>query len=77
MKPVFLIAALLAAAPVEAGGPVIIEEPTPVVSEMTEDGRIPPWLIPVGVGLVVLAILAGGGTVCNVEPATPQSPGGC
>jgi hypothetical protein len=77
MKKALILAACLTATAASAGGPVVIEEPTPVVSEMTEDGRIPPWLIPVGVGLVILAILAGGGTVCNVEPATPQSPGGC
>jgi hypothetical protein len=77
MKTALFLSLILSAAPALAGGPVIIEEDTPVVSAMTEDGRIPPWLIPVGVGLIALAILAGGGSACNGEPETPPSPSGC
>lgn len=66
---------ILTATAAHAGGPVIVEDPTPVVAPRTEDGRMPAWVVPVGVGLIILAILTGGST-CNDEPLQP-SPSGC
>lgn len=60
----------------QAGGPVIVEDTT-VEAAPTEDGRLPPWLIPVGI-VAVAIILAGGGSTCNGGDQTPEPPkGGC
>ena len=70
-----LIALTLAATPLHAGGPVIIEdayEAAPLVR--SHNNRIVPILF----GLAVAAILLGGGSdsPCNT-PDEPTEPGGC
>ena len=73
-----LIALTLAASPVAAGGPVIIEE-DPMVAEArpSSEGR---WVVPVIVGLIIIGSLASGGSdaVCQGpdEQPTPE-PGPC
>ena len=70
-----LIALTLAAAPVHAGGPVIVDdaaEAAPLVR--SHNNR----LVPILFGLAVAAILLGGGSdsPCNT-PDEPTEPGGC
>jgi len=70
-----LIALTLAATPLHAGGPVIIEdayEAAPLVR--SHNNR----LVPILFGLAVAAILLGGGSdsPCNT-PDEPTEPGGC
>ena len=70
-----LIALTLAATPLHAGGPVIIEdaaEAAPLVR--SHNNR----LVPILFGIAVAAILLGGGSVspCNT-PDEPTEPGGC
>jgi hypothetical protein len=76
MKALLLTAAILAAAPVHAGGPVIIEdaaEAAPLVR--SHNNR----LVPILFGIAVAAILLGGGSDnCNGgDPETTPEPGGC
>lgn len=75
MKKALILATFLTANAATAGGPVIIEETDPVVAPQTEDGRIPGWVVPVGVAVILIALVAGGST-CNGEPEAPPS-GGC
>ena len=75
MKALLLTAAILAAAPVHAGGPVIVEdaaEAAPLVR--SHNNR----LVPILFGIAVAAILLGGGSdsPCNT-PDEPTEPGGC
>ena len=68
-------AALLLTAPVQAGGPVIVEdaaEAAPLVR--SHNNR----LVPILFGLAVAAILLGGGSdsPCNGDEPTPET-GGC
>ena len=70
-----LIALTLAATPLHAGGPVIIEdaaEAAPLVR--SHNNR----LVPILFGIAVAAILLGGGSdsPCNT-PDEPTEPGGC
>ena len=70
-----LIALTLAATPLHAGGPVIVEdayEAAPLVR--SHNNR----LVPILFGLAVAAILLGGGSdsPCNT-PDEPTEPGGC
>lgn len=68
-------AALLIASPGHAGGPVIIEE-TPLVEADTEDGRIPGWVVPVGI-LIIGALLIGGGDNCTCNDQPEDGGGSC
>lgn len=74
MKALLLTAAILAAAPVHAGGPVIEDaaEAAPLVR--SHNNR----LVPILFGIAVAAILLGGGSdsPCNT-PDEPTEPGGC
>ena len=70
-----LIALTLAATPLHAGGPVIVDdaaEAAPLVR--SHNNR----LVPILFGLAVAAILLGGGSdsPCNT-PDEPTEPGGC
>ena len=69
-----LIALTLAATPLHAGGPVIVEdaaEAAPLVR--SHNNR----LVPILFGIAVAAILLGGGSDnCNT-PEEPTEPGGC
>ena len=70
-----LIALTLAATPLHAGGPVIVEdaaEAAPLVR--SHNNR----LVPILFGIAVAAILLGGGgdSPCNT-PDEPTEPGGC
>ena len=70
-----LIALTLAATPLHAGGPVIVEdaaEAAPLVR--SHNNR----LVPILFGLAVAAIILGGGSdsPCNT-PDEPTEPGGC
>ena len=70
-----LIALTLAATPLQAGGPVIVEdaaEAAPLVR--SHNNR----LVPILFGIAVAAILLGGGSdsPCNT-PDEPTEPGGC
>ena len=71
MKALLLTAAILAAAPAIAGGPVIVEdaaEAAPLVR--SHNNR----LVPILFGLAVAAILLGGGSdsPCNGDEPTPE-----
>lgn len=79
MKSALILALFLTATAAHAGGPFAVEEEPPVSAERTEDGRIPPWVIPVVVGLVLVAALGGGGSTCNTPDDEPDLPaaGGC
>lgn len=76
MKALLLTAAILAAAPVRAGGPVIVEdaaEAAPLVR--SHNNR----LVPILFGIAVAAILLGGGSdsPCNTPDEPTPEPGGC
>ena len=62
MHRIILLAALLAT-PLQAGGPVIIED-TPVVRD--HKSKLPLILL----GLAVAAVIIGGGDTCNSEEPT-------
>ena len=71
MKALLLTAAILAAAPVHAGGPVIVEdaaEAAPLVR--SHNNR----LVPILFGIAVAAIILGGGSdsPCNGDEPTPE-----
>lgn len=70
MSKLFTTAALIAclALPVHAGGPVIIEE-TEVAD--ARDNRAQ-WIIPVVIGVLIIAALSNGGDDAPAEP-----PKGC
>lgn len=68
MKYLLLTAALLAAAPVHAGGPVIVTEEPPI-ADVRPQGDGGNWIVPVIVGAIVLcAIACGGGDDGPVDP---------
>ena len=76
MKALLLTAAILAAAPAHAGGPVIVEdaaEAAPLVR--SHNNR----LVPILFGIAVAAILLGGGSdsPCNTPDEPTPEPGGC
>jgi hypothetical protein len=79
MKALLLTAAILAAAPAYAGGPVIIEETDDFVASNSDDR---PNILPILIGIGILAIIASGGggsDVCNGAEspvdAVDQGPG--
>lgn len=66
MHRIIALAALLACQPALAGGPVIVEEPP--IADVRPQGDGGKWVVPVIVGIGILAILAGGGgsdCTCN------------
>ena len=72
-----LIALTLAASPVAAGGPVIIEDPMVAEARPSSEGR---WVVPVIVGLIIIGALASGGSsdVCqgpDEQPTPTPEPG--
>lgn len=77
MKTLF-VALTLAASPVHAGGPVIIEDPMVAEARPSSEGR---WVVPVIVGLIIIGALASGGSsdVCQGPDDVPAPPtdGGC
>lgn len=65
MNRIILLAALLAT-PLHAGGPIITEEPP--IADVRPQGDGGSWVVPVIVGIGILAIIAGGGgsdCTCN------------
>jgi hypothetical protein len=72
MKTIFAIStALLLAAPVQAGGPVLTEDATETAEPRS---NAVPFLI---AGALLLALIAGQSHGCN-GPETPEpAPGGC
>lgn len=65
-----LIALILAATPLHAGGPVILEE----TAEAAPD-RDNSWVVPVIVGLLILGALAsGGGDDAPADPGKDPQP---
>ena len=65
MHRIILLAALLAT-PLHAGGPIITEEPP--IADVRPQGDGGSWVVPVIVGIGILAIIAGGGgsdCTCN------------
>lgn len=73
MRLALPLSMLLFATAAQAGGPIIIEDTSVEVAPRGEDGRVPGWLVPVAIGVVLLSLLAGGDT-CNSEPEGPTSP---
>ena len=76
MTRILLLAALLAATPLHAGGPVIIEdaaEAAPLVR--SHNNR----LVPILFGIAVAAILLSGGSdsPCNTPDEPTPEDGGC
>ena len=66
MHRILLLTALLAS-PAFAGGPVIVTEEPPI-ADVRPQGDGGKWVVPVIVGIGILAILAGGGgsdCTCN------------
>ena len=59
MHRILLLTALLACQPAYAGGPIITEEPP--IADVRPQGDGGKWVVPVIVGIGILAILAGGG----------------
>lgn len=75
MKLALILAATLAASPAMSGGPVIVEDTTETVAPRKE--RKLGGLIAVGIGLLIIAAIAGSDKPCTVEdPVTPPG-GGC
>lgn len=72
MKSILLTAALLAATPAVAGGPVLITEDTETAAPRERNNALP--FIIIG-ALVVAGLLAGGGDCYQPEPEAPE--GGC
>ena len=70
-----LIALTLAATPLHAGGPVIVEDAAEVAPLVRSHNN---RLVPILFGIAVAAILLGGGSdsPCNT-PDEPTEPGGC
>ena len=71
MKSILLTAALLAATPAFAGGPVLITEDTETAAP--RERNVLPFII-IG-ALVVAGLLAGGDNCVQPEPEAPE--GGC
>ena len=71
-----LTAAILAATPLHAGGPVIIEDPAEAAPLVRSHNN---RLVPILFGLAVAAILLGGGSdsPCNTPDEPTPEPGGC
>jgi len=66
MHRILLLTALLACQPAYAGGPIITEEPP--IADVRPQGDGGKWVVPVIVGIGILAIIAGGGgsdCACN------------
>lgn len=66
MHRIILLTALLACQPAYAGGPIITEEPP--IADVRPQGDGGKWVVPVIVGIGILAIIAGGGgsnCTCN------------
>lgn len=66
MTRILLLSAILACQPAYAGGPIITEEPP--IADTRPQGDGGKWVVPVIVGLGILAIIAGGGgsdCTCN------------
>ena len=59
MHRILLLTALLACQPAYAGGPIITEEPP--IADVRPQGDGGKWVVPVIVGIGILAIIAGGG----------------
>ena len=64
--------ALLIAAPVNAGGPVIIEDK----ADLIEDDRNGAWILPV-LGIIALGLLIGGRGETCFAPEPETEGGGC
>ena len=75
MKAILLTAAILAAAPAQAGGPVIVEDAAEAAPVVRDRGNALPLIL---LGLAVAAVVLGGGSdsPCNT-PDEPTEPGGC
>ncbi len=68
IRTTLLTAALLAASPVAAGGPIIVTEEPPI-ADVRPQGDGGSWVVPVIVGAIVLcAIACGGGDDGPVDP---------
>ena len=66
--------ALLITAPAYAGGPVILEDK----ADMVEDDRNGAWIVPLLVGIGIIAILSGnGGSATCFAPEPETEGGGC
>jgi hypothetical protein len=73
------LAAMLATS-AHAGGPVIVADAAVEnTGPTTEDGSLPGWIVPVGIGLMILVAIAGGSDdLCNGPDDVPvPTPGGC
>lgn len=64
-----LLVAALTAAPVHAGGPVMIEDDY----DVTEPDKRNDWIVPVIIGGLILCAIACGGN--DDSPAAPPKPG--
>lgn len=69
MKHLLLTAALLAAAPVHAGGPVITEDA--YEAEPQRQDRKVPGFVWIALGAVVAAAILGGGGNCTAPDPEP------
>ena len=72
MKALLLTAAILAASPVCAGGPILAEDATVAEARPSSEGN---WILPV-LGIIALGLLIGSRETCFApEPETEG--GGC
>ena len=75
MKYLLLTSAFLAAAPVQAGGPVITDEA--YEAEPQRQDRKVPGFVWIALGAVVAAAILGGGDNCTAPEPEPQPETGC
>jgi len=77
MNRIILLAALLAT-PLHAGGPVIVTEEPPI-ADVRPQGDGGKWVVPVIVGIGILAIIAGsgGGSDCVCTSPDDGGTGSC
>lgn len=76
MHRILLLTALLAS-PAFAGGPVVVTEEPPI-ADVRPQGDGGKWVVPVIVGIGILAILAGGGGGSDCTCNGPEDGGnGC
>lgn len=75
MKTILLILAL-AASPVYAGGPVVVEDMTET-APIVQNKRDKTALILLGLALAVVIASGGGSDVCNGDETPAPQPGPC
>ncbi len=77
MHRILLLTALLACQPAYAGGPIITEEPP--IADVRPQGDGGKWVVPVIVGIGILAIIAGsgGGSDCVCTSPDDGGTGSC